>query len=319
MIQKRSYLVWAAVVVAGALVYTGTQLWSEKTVIVTVDGQTAVCATRQNTVAALLHEKGIRTGLRDRIQPEPDSIIREDMKIAVVHGIPVEINANGEKRTVWTVKRRVKDILRQARITAGPEDLVIPGRTELVGKTQSIKVVRVSRRVVEEEQAVPFQVERISDPALEKGLTKTLRQGELGLARRSVRITYYDGQEVRREVLSSRNVREPMNQVMADGSITNVSRGSLRLAFARALIAESTAYTYTGHRTASGMWPAVGLVAVDTRIIPMGTRLYIEGYGFARAADRGGAIVGHKVDVFLETVSNCKQWGRKKVKVYVLN
>jgi 3D (Asp-Asp-Asp) domain-containing protein len=81
---------------------------------------------------------------------------------------------------------------------------------------------------------------------------------------------------------------------------------------------QASAYTYTGFHTATGLNPEVGMVAVDPSVIPMGTRLYIEGYGYARAADTGGAIKGDKIDLFMEEYSQCMGWGRRTVKVYIL-
>ncbi len=84
------------------------------------------------------------------------------------------------------------------------------------------------------------------------------------------------------------------------------------------LVMECTAYTWTGNRTASGTWPAVGTAAVDPKVIPLGTKLYIEGYGPAVALDTGGAIKGHIIDVYLPTESECWQWGRRMVEVRVI-
>lgn len=85
-------------------------------------------------------------------------------------------------------------------------------------------------------------------------------------------------------------------------------------------ILEVTAYTYTGNPTATGKWPRVGYVAVDPTVIPLGTRLYIEGYGYALAADTGGDIKGMKADVFLETERAARKWGRRhRVKVWILD
>lgn len=80
-----------------------------------------------------------------------------------------------------------------------------------------------------------------------------------------------------------------------------------------------TAYTWTGCRTATGSWPRRGTVAVDPTIIPLGTRLYVEGYGEAVAADTGGAIKGRKLDVYLPTRDECIEWGRREVEIQVLD
>ena len=80
---------------------------------------------------------------------------------------------------------------------------------------------------------------------------------------------------------------------------------------------EATAYTWTGCRTATGPWPSRGMVAVDPRVIPLGTELHIEGYGSAVAADTGGAIQGQKIDLYMDSEHECLQWGRRKVEVQI--
>ena len=90
----------------------------------------------------------------------------------------------------------------------------------------------------------------------------------------------------------------------------------------------ASAYTYGedgGNVTATGIRPYKGIVAVDPRVIPLGTKLYIETadgsyvYGTAVAADTGSAIKGNKIDLFLESESACNRFGRRTVNVYVLN
>lgn len=88
---------------------------------------------------------------------------------------------------------------------------------------------------------------------------------------------------------------------------------------------EATAYTddYASQgpwvgQTATGMKPQVGVVAVDPRVIPLGTKLYIEGYGEAIAGDTGGAIKGNRIDLFFNTRGECMRFGRKKLRVRVI-
>jgi 3D (Asp-Asp-Asp) domain-containing protein len=96
--------------------------------------------------------------------------------------------------------------------------------------------------------------------------------------------------------------------------------------YKRTLTMNSTAYEpgpiscgkYADGYTCNGTKAGYGVVATDTKVIPLGTRLFIEGYGYAVAADRGGAIDGNDIDLCFKTVAECYQWGRKKVKVYIL-
>lgn len=98
----------------------------------------------------------------------------------------------------------------------------------------------------------------------------------------------------------------------------------------RVITCEATAYTSAADEcgksdgiTASGMMFEVGVVAVDRRQIPLGTKLYIESldgkyvYGYCIAADTGGAIKGNKVDLAMNTKSECFQFGRRQVRVYI--
>lgn len=87
----------------------------------------------------------------------------------------------------------------------------------------------------------------------------------------------------------------------------------------------ATAYSpeESGNITASGYnigkHPNMKLIAVDPRVIPLGKKVWVEGYGVAVAGDTGGAIKGHKIDVLMPTRSKCLQWGRKTVKIIVLD
>ena len=81
---------------------------------------------------------------------------------------------------------------------------------------------------------------------------------------------------------------------------------------------EVTAYTHTGNNTATGVLPSRGTVAVDPKVIPLGTELFIEGYGQGVAMDVGGAIKGDRLDVFFDTKDETIKWGRKRVRVIIL-
>ncbi len=80
----------------------------------------------------------------------------------------------------------------------------------------------------------------------------------------------------------------------------------------------ATAYTWTGYRTATGTWPSRGTVAVDPEVIPLGTQLYVEGYGPAVAADTGGDIVGNRIDLYMDTEDECWAFGRRNVRVKII-
>ena len=84
------------------------------------------------------------------------------------------------------------------------------------------------------------------------------------------------------------------------------------------MIFEATAYCYTGNRTATGTWPSRGTIAVDPTIIPLGTRLFVEGYGEGIAEDTGGAIQGEIIDLYMLDRNEALSWGRRQVEVRII-
>lgn len=93
----------------------------------------------------------------------------------------------------------------------------------------------------------------------------------------------------------------------------------------RTITMRSTAYTSdpaeNGGYSTTAMGTAIryGVAAVDPNVIPLGTRLYIEGYGYARAEDTGGAIKGNRIDLVFGSKSQSNNWGRRTVRVTILN
>ena len=65
--------------------------------------------------------------------------------------------------------------------------------------------------------------------------------------------------------------------------------------------------------------PDAKVIAVDPSVIPLGSKVYVEGYGYATAEDTGGAIKGNRIDVFVPEQNDALQWGRKQVKVTIID
>lgn len=93
--------------------------------------------------------------------------------------------------------------------------------------------------------------------------------------------------------------------------------------FSRVLRVEATAYSHAepgmSNYTALGTLCRRGVIATDPGIIPLGTRVFIPGYGYAVAEDTGGAIVGHRIDVAFDTVDECYEFGRQYIEIYILD
>ncbi|MDO5755572.1 MAG: cell wall-binding repeat-containing protein [Tissierellia bacterium] len=117
---------------------------------------------------------------------------------------------------------------------------------------------------------------------------------------------------------------DPKPQAPAKNN-NNGGGSNKEFSYSRVLTMNATAYTSDpaengGYSvTALGTPIRVGVAAVDPRVIPLGTKLYVEGYGYCTAEDTGGAIKGNKIDLVFGSKQESYNFGRRQVTVYVLD
>lgn len=181
---------------------------------------------------------------------------------------------------------------------------------------------------VEHRAIAPSTIHRLS-LNLAPGASKLVASGTPGVLEVRVRYAQRDGGPVHHSVLSRSVVSAPKPRIVADGiGASPLARfeahGLARMAFIARSAIEMLATAYTadsaggGGMTAIGRRAGYGIVAVDPRVIPLGTRLYIPGYGFAVAGDTGGDIVGDRVDLGFDSLRDAMSFGRCVVMVYRL-
>lgn len=163
---------------------------------------------------------------------------------------------------------------------------------------------------------------------LAPGQRRTLRGGVRGVAWVTERVTYWNNEVVSRQVISREVVRNATPGVVLMG--TPKTLGQLRsLTYYRTVAATitmiATAYTantataYPTGFTATGVLAHQGIVAVDPSVIPLGSMVFVPGYGIAVAADTGGAIIGRRIDLCMDSYGDAVNFGRQTVQVYVLS
>ncbi|GAV22142.1 ubiquitin-like domain-containing protein [Carboxydothermus pertinax] len=289
-----------------------------KEVTIVDDGKTLVLKTKAATVEELLKETNRILGLKDTINVPLTAKLKEGEKIVINRAKPVKIAVDGREIKLLTVAKTIADAIKEAGITVGPQDIVEPSPSELVGINTEVKIIRVKVEEKTQEVALAFRTIKRPTNGLFKGRTKVLTKGKTGLARTYYKITYYDGKVVKKEVVKQEVVKKPVDEVILVGTKDTVSRGGKVIRFSRVIEVVATAYTHTGYRTATGVYPHRGVVAVDPDVIPYGTRLYIDGYGYGTALDTGSAIKGARVDLFFDSYGEAISWGRRFTRVYVL-
>ncbi|MBC7105475.1 MAG: G5 domain-containing protein [Firmicutes bacterium] len=236
----------------------------------------------------------------------------------VITGRHITLVVGGEERQVYTRGQTVAEVLAEQGIAPDGNLRVEPSPETPVTEGMTIRLIKVEYASVVEEVDIPYGIRREPSSRLLKGETQVLRKGKTGLERRVWEVEYHDGQEAGRQLKEARVLAPPVDEVVAVGTTQTISRGGQVLRFSRVLTMLATAYTYTGNNTASGVPPGPGVAAVDPAVIPMGTRLYVEGYGYAVALDRGSSIKGNRIDLFFPEEADAWRWGARWVKVYVL-
>ncbi|MGE5553891.1 MAG: ubiquitin-like domain-containing protein [Betaproteobacteria bacterium] len=303
--------------------------FTRKEVQLTVDGETRRVVTHRRLVRTLLSSQGIRLGPADEVIPSLASPLKQKMKVVIHRAVPVTVQVDGQTLRLLTPKQTVREALLAAGVAVGKHDRLEPSAEAPVTAGDKIVVHRVERKEVRQLVELPFAVLRRQDPDLERGQERVVRAGSKGLKERTIRVITEDGKVIARSLVAERVVREPQPQLVAVGTkkvvrTLRTSRGDYRYVERRVMIA--TAYDpgprsigprATGH-TYLGLKAGYGIAAVDPRVIPLRSRLYIPGYGEALAGDIGGAIKGNRIDLCFDTYEEAIRFGKRKVEVYVL-
>lgn len=176
------------------------------------------------------------------------------------------------------------------------------------GFTNQVNVINTPE-VVAIEEATPLSSE--VDGAFEVNTTKEIDEP----VEVAANVTELKVEAAEADVNTVEEVAEPVRE-----NIVETSYGAIN--YSNVMSMEATAYLPTDGSgagiTATGIKATYGVVAVDPRVIPLGTKVYIPGYGVALAADTGGAIKGYKIDLCMESYGECMRFGRRNVTVYVL-
>lgn len=286
---------------------------------VKVDGKDISFKTAALNVAEALKEQSIVVAPEDLVEPMPTNKLKAGMKVAITRALPLTIQVDGKEMPVKSPQQTVAQVLNEAKVTLGPLDKVLPSLTTSAANNLKIKVIRVAQKEEQVEQPVPYETVRRKDRSMALGINKVIQEGKNGLARLRYKIIMEDGRPVKKELLGRSILNPSVSKIIAMGTLQTVSRGGTDFKYSEAMNMKTSAYTHTGHRTASGTYPSHGVVAVDPKVIPMGSKLYIEGYGYATALDKGSDIKGARLDLFFETRREALNWGLRTKKVYILD
>lgn len=309
---------------------------SVNTRVVTVnDGEDSrVVVTMHDDPYQVLDVAGVELETGDAISVEEDTIEVDRAKV-------VEVKADGLTTLLYMTEGTVKDALKQADVTVGKLDILNHKKSAAIKDGMLIEVDRVAYEEYKVTKSIDYEVEYKYTGALRPGQSQVQTYGKEGERTITYRKLIVNGKVADTEKVSEKVTKKPVNKVILKGTKvgTPISKapfdieldeGGQPVKYKKVLTGQCTAYTNdagdSGSYTATGKHVAVGLVAVDPRVIPYGTKLWITSadgkvvYGYAVAADTGSALRSGKVlvDLFMNTLGECNAFGRRNMKVYVL-
>ncbi len=320
-------------VIATAILLSVTLVNMKKTITMKIDGKEETFVTYKRTVKDVLDTKGVTLNLKDKVQPALNSNVSEGDTISIKRAVSVELTIGDKKTSIETAENTIEEMLnveKEELKNQGFEynhgvDEVTPALDTEIEPNLQINLVKVEIKNDLAKEAIDYDVIVEEDSNLDSGLEEIRQEGTSGEKEVLYEIIYKNGKEFSKAIKSSKVVAEPVNKIVAQGTRrVFASRDGQLLNYKSVLYCESTAYS-GGGVTATGTVPVrnpngISTIAVDPRVIPLGSLVYVEGYGKAVAADTGGAIKGNIVDVYMNSQEEAySSWGRKyNVPVYII-
>jgi uncharacterized protein YabE (DUF348 family) len=283
--------------------------------------------------AAALNEMGITLSDNDLVSmPEqPENGIS---KMHILRAGEAQIDVDGKSIAIPCYNENVMSVLTRAGVAVSQNDIVTPTPETPVTDGMRITVTRVRYEKSEEYVKIPFTTEKRASDKLETGKQRVVQKGASGNKRCDYEVKFVNNEIAEKKLVGETVVKAPVKKIIeygtkpvtASGGVLNTGAGKLK--YKKVLEVTATAYSterWKKKTTATGAVARYGLIAVDPKVIPLGTKLYITSldgkswiYGTAVAADTGGSIKGNKIDLCFNTHNECIKFGRKKARVYIL-
>ncbi|MHB8106594.1 MAG: 3D domain-containing protein [Candidatus Cryosericum sp.] len=318
--QRRKAVLFA---VLGVLL-GGFFFWTAGVHVYAVDdagSMTRIVSFHSMSVSSVLTRANARV-LRpeDVVTPAVAAVIPQG-EITIVRARPVTLTIDHTSETIYSTVKTVGQLLADNGVKLNAADKVSLSLSAPVPYHKAITVKRTTYAYTSQTQAVAYQRVYRKNPYMEVGRSYISVMGENGLLKKIIKVTKVAQKAVSSAVVKTQTIKPVVHEVY------DVGTARLDIKPTRSYVMSATAYSNRASTILdgkdhlygySGLWLHYGTCAVDRRLIPMGTVLYIQGYGYAVAADTGSAISGNRIDLFFNSYGDACRWGRQSVKVYVL-
>ena len=273
-------------------------------------GISSIFYTTQPNVGEALLNQGVALYLGDNVTPGLGTRLSPGMRIYIQRSTPVSVMVDGRTVKTRTRRKTVGEVLAQEGIALMGQDFTRPPIDSLISADDTIEVVRVYETFEINQEFIPFETSWVPDAEMDLDRQEVRQQGVTGVIKTRTRIRSENGQEVVRVVEDEWLDQEPNDRLIAYGTKITVrtldtENGPIEYWRKISMLATPYSAATSGKDpdhprygiTRSGLSAGYGIVAVDPKVIPLMTDLYIPGYGQALAADTGGLIQGKHIDL----------------------
>ena len=307
--------------------------------LISVDGNDKTIVTVRRDMQAVIDICGIKINEGDSVEfVEPSDTAGS---LTVRRAFYVNVTADNYTETITVLDGTVRDALATCEVELGEYDEVKPSLETYLAGDMDIRVIRVSYETRKVEESIPYATKEYKSMEYLKKTRTVTQKGEKGIRTTTYRDKYVDGELVESTIVSVETTKKPVEERVAVGTSTaQLIEKHRQLAklqagektppaeYEKVMVMQGTAYTYSSiekyNVTALGMPVREGAVAVDPKVIPYGTILYVESvdgrfnYGYCIAEDTGGGIKGNRIDLFYDSSSTVGRFGRRDVRVYII-
>ncbi|GAA0849237.1 3D domain-containing protein [Paenibacillus glucanolyticus] len=311
-----------------------------------VDGKVLDIRTESKSVEEMLQEELIPLSKNDFISVPLQSELQNDMTIQIRYAKPFTVTYKGANYSFSSTGQTVEAALQDVGIILEPSDKTSPIRTATLMKDDDIHIIKINQNIGSSTETLPIETITVYDETLPVGEQRIAQEGVPQQIHKMTNQTYQNGVLVNEQDAGKVEVKgvpqivvigtqkpkpvqqpidKPVSQTVKEmassSSLSSPYNGPYEKILHNVELSAYSAHlkstgktedhpqygiTYSGARVVEGR-----TIAVDPEVIPIGWWVYIEGLGYRRAEDTGGAIKGNKIDIYFESEEYCMQFGRK--------
>lgn len=244
----------------------------------------------------------------------------------------VVLIVDGQEIQVSSFQSNVQGVLEENEIDYDSNDIISEDLNASLENGMKIEIKQIEKKTVTEMENIDFDTVIKENSSLLKGKTNISQEGVKGKKELVYEMVYENGKLVSKTLVEENVIQEAKDLIIEKGTKekevvkattttnNNSSKNSKSSENSLGIKMTVSASAYTGDGiTSTGTVPKWGTIAVDPSIIPYGTKIYIPQFNkYFIAEDCGGGIKGNKVDIFMNSESECNSWGRRTIDIYIV-